>query len=287
MNFFKEKNYLILLLLLVVFLLLFFPILSGEKSDVLKVSFLDVGQGDAIFIESPNGNQILIDGGKDNKILRALSKEMKFYDREIDFVLSTHPDCDHIGGLPVVFERYRVLNSGRTGVESDTMCFKEYEKSIESEGIESLFLKRGEEIKLGSGVSIEILFPDRSFKGGDINPNDSSLVLLLKFGENEFLLSGDAPKDIENFVLLLEEGLEADVLKVGHHGSKTSTSRVLLGVTSPLYAVISVGADNYYRHPHEEVIQKLQDFNIKILETSKLGSITFTSDGHELELLNQ
>ncbi len=282
----NKKTIIIFLFLILAFLVVLYCFVLENKNSELKVSFLDIGQGDAIFIEALNGNQVLIDGGPDNKVLRSLSKVLPFYDRTIDFVISTHPDCDHIGGLPAVFKRYKVLNSGSTKVSSDALCFGEYKKAIQKEDAQQILLKRGMNISLGNKVNLKVLFPDRVFSGSGIDPNVASVVLLLNYGKSDFLLTADAPKKIEKYILLLENGdIDVDVLKLGHHGSKTSTSNALLGFVSPDYAVISAGEDNSYNHPHKEVLRKLDDFGIDILQTKNLGNITFKSNGREIELI--
>lgn len=257
-----------------------------QRNGILTVAFLDVGQGDAIYIESPNGNQILIDGGPGKSVLRELSKVMPFYDRSIDVVLATHADQDHVGGLPDVLQKYKVNIFMESGVPGESSSYLELEKIVASAsssageaGIKKILAKRGMAIDLGDGAILQILFPDRDPTG--METNMSSVVAKLVFGENEFLLTGDSPIAIENYLVSLG-GLQSDVLKAVHHGSKTSTSVGFVSAVSPQYAVISVGKDNKYGHPNQETLDTLNNFGAKILRTDQLGAIVFKSDGTNL-----
>lgn len=251
-----------------------------EGDDDLRVAFLDVGQGDATFVEK-NGNQVLIDGGKNKKVLQELSKIMPFYDHSIDAVIATHPDADHIGGLPHVLENFNVGLVMEPGVSSDTAVYTEFEKKMEEKGLRKILARRGMKIILSKNVYLLILFPNIDVVGFDTN--EASIVAKLVYGDTSFLLTADSPKNIEQYLTALSlESVNVDVLKIGHHGSKTSTSQELLGYASPLYAVISVGKDNQYGHPHKEVLDKLNEFNVPALRTDELGTIKFKSDGEKI-----
>lgn len=258
---------------------IWYAVLSEERGDVLTVAFLDVGQGDAIFIEAPNGNQMLIDGGGNASVLRALSGVLLFYDRSIDIVMATHPDKDHIGGLPEVFKRFDVDYFIEPGVSAETGAYRELTALVAREyGIENLVARRGMKIFLDEDVVFCILFPDRDMEGADAN--DASIVGKLVYGDASFLFTGDAPEKIENFIVSLDgTALDADVLKVGHHGSKTSSGELFLGFISPRYSVISSGKENRYGHPHTEVFERLKEFKSVILRTDELGTIIFKTDG--------
>lgn len=258
-------------------------VLASEREQVLTVAFLDVGQGDAIFIEAPNGNQILIDGGRNRSVLRELSRVMPFYDRSIDVVLATHPDEDHIGGLSDVLKRFDVELFLDSGVTHDTNAYKEVLRLVETQNIEYVLARRGMVVDLGDGAKLEILFPDRDVAG--LETNSASVVTRLIYGETEFLLTGDSPRSIEKYIVSLDGArLESDVLKVGHHGSKTSSADVFIAAVLPQFAVISAGKDNRYGHPHEEVVSALIDIDAKIVSTFKSGTIIFESDGERLKI---
>lgn len=250
-----------------------------EEPYVLTVSFLDVGQGDAIYIEGPTGIDVLIDGGRGRAVLRTLPKEMGFFDRSLDMVVATHPDADHIEGLVDVFKRYRVLRYMEPGVESDTGVTHALLEAVGKEkDVERTLARRGQRILLGAGAYVDVLYPDREVTHSETN--DASVVLHVVYGETEFFLSGDAPASVEKYVVYLEgERLESDVLKAGHHGSHTSTSDELLAVAKPKMVVISAGKDNSYGHPHKEVVEKIQNTGATMFETSKEGTITLVSDG--------
>ena len=251
------------------------------RNGILTVVFLDAGQGDAIFIEAPNGNQVLIDGGPNKSVLRQLSKVMPFYDRSIDIVIATHPDKDHIGGLPDVLQRYTVDFILESGAKNDTGISRAFESAILQNKIKRIFAKRGMAITLGDDVFLNILFPDRNVS--EVESNTASIVAQLVYKNTEFMFTGDSPKTIEEYLVFLDgEKLRSDVLKVGHHGSKTSSSESFVGYVSPEYAIISAGADNSYGHPHKEVVEILNQFGSAILNTKDNGAIVFKSDGENI-----
>jgi competence protein ComEC len=260
---------------------IWYAIFAEDRNDILTVAFLDVGQGDAIFIEAPNGNQVLIDGGPNKSVLRQLSKIMPFYDRSIDAILATHPDKDHIGGLADILERYEVDLFLDSGLEGESSAYNELLRLTEINAITRIDAKRGMVIVLDDEVFLNILFPDRDVSG--VESNTASIIAQLIYGDVKFILTGDSPKATEEYLVMLDEKkLESDVLKVGHHGSKTSTAIPFLGLVSPSFAVVSAGADNQYGHPHKEVLEELNQFGAAILSTQDKGTIIFESDGENL-----
>lgn len=276
----QQFKYFFLSLLVLVCLFVWYAVYAESRSD-LTVAFLDVGQGDAIFIEAPNGNQVLIDAGPNKAVLRELSKVMPFYDRNINIVIESHPDSDHINGLVDVLRRYDVDYIMESGIKSDNAAFAEIEKIISEKNIKKVLVRRDTKVALGNGAVLDILFPDRDPTGMDTN--DASIVAKLVYGKNSFLFTGDSPQKMEKYLVSLDgKNLNANVLKVGHHGSKTSSSEEFLGYVSPEYAVISVGKDNRYNHPHQEVLDRLQKFGIKILRTDEAGTIETKTDGENI-----
>jgi competence protein ComEC len=254
---------------------------TQSNSDELTVTFFDVGQGDAIFIETPNKNQVLIDGGMGRAVLRHLGSHMSFFDRSIDVVIATHPDADHIGGLPNVLARYDVGMFLTSAVHDSGTDARALTASVLNEPLEIIHANHTMTLLLDRDVVLEVLFPDRDVEM--LETNTASLILKLTYKDTSFLFTGDAPQGIETYVAsIYEDALQSDVLKVGHHGSKTSSAEVFLGYVNPEYAIISAGCDNAYGHPHREVVERLQRFEIEILETCAHGNITFVSDGHEL-----
>lgn len=268
------------LFVLVILLNLFiwpFVLLPGEPT--LEVSFLDVGQGDAIFIEGPTGIQVLIDGGRDRSVLRELGKRMGPLDRSLDLIIQTHPDADHIGGLPEVFKKYEVSAYMTPGIPNITNPTMALESAVVDEFILQPYIaRRGMRILLGGGAYADILYPDRDVSG--VETNTGSVVMRLVYDETEFFLSGDAPEAIENWLVQLDgEKLESDVLKAGHHGSRTSTGEGLLSVLQPEAVIVSAGKDNQYGHPHPEVLERISASGARMLSTADEGTITFQSDG--------
>lgn len=251
-----------------------------QSDGLVRVHVLDVGQGDSIFIQAANGKQLLIDGGKDSKVLAELAKVMPRGDRSIDVVIATHPDADHIGGLPLVLERYRVGLFLTSQVSTDTEVFKSLQEIIVDENISSFFVRRGMNLQLDATLATDfsILFPDRDTTGWDTNT--ASVVGKLKIGNRSALFTGDSPVSIEKY--LVEEGgknIDIDILKLGHHGSKTSSSEEFLRATSPRFAIVSAGVGNRYGHPAKEVMGLVKKLNILSVSTQDAGTITLTTNG--------
>jgi competence protein ComEC len=251
----------------------------------LKVIFFDVGQGDAIFIETPQRHQILIDGGPASAILKKLGEEMPFWDRTIDLVLLTHPDHDHIAGLLEVLERYKVKNILWTGVSADTAENEEWQNMIKEEKSNIYIARSGQQIKGGLAL-LTIFYPFESLEGKKgSNTNNTSVVARLTFGETSFLFTGDIYRSAER--ALLKEGVEidSDILKVAHHGSKTSSDKEFISSVSPDVAVISCGKDNPYGHPHETTLDALGE--AIIMRTDLIGDVKLITDGAEIRVLDQ
>lgn len=251
--------------------------LGGDGN--LKLVFFDVGQGDSAFIKTPEGSQILIDGGPSPAILEKLAKEMPFWDRTIDLIILSHPEADHMTGLLEVLKRYKVKNILWTGVVRDTSEFKEWQKLIKEERAKIKIAKAGEGVSVGK-THIEVLHPFEDWEGKELkDSNFTSAVVRLVFGETSFLFAGDALSFQEREMVLRGVNLDSDVLKAGHHGSKTSSSEDFLEKISPSLAVISAGRDNSYGHPHQEVLARLEKYGINVLRTDQNGDIKIISNG--------
>lgn len=268
------------LILLIVFTC--WLVLLHSTDDHLRVVFFDVGQGDAALIETPSGVQVLIDGGPDPSVLRALSKELGFFDREIDIVIATHFDVDHIGGLLDVFERYHVDRIIMTESEGTGETARAFIQKAQQETSHIHRAHRGMTMYLGDGARLEVLFPDRS--AASLGRNTASVVTRLVYGDTTFLFMGDAPKRVEMYLVMLDRWdprrtLTSDVLKVGHHGSDTSTDARFLAAVDPDIAVISASADNPYGHPHEAVLATLSRQQVMTKNTARGGSVALESDG--------
>ncbi len=275
-----RKNYL-LILSLVLLICTVFIIRQDWQNSHRRLTFavLDVGQGDALFIESPTGTQILVDGGPAKKVLSQLPRLMPFYDRKIDMVIITNPDADHMAGFLDVFKNYKVGAVIEPGTWNDSSVFTDLKKEITRKNIPNLLARRGMKIDLGGGAYIEILFPDRNV--GDWSTNDGSVMMRLVYGETSVMLAGDTTSITEKIVLAenAPEKLRSDILKVGHHGSRTSSSPEFVKAVAPEFAAISLGKDNSYGHPHKETLDTLKTAGAQMFRTDLLGTIIMKSDG--------
>ncbi len=255
----------------------------------LKVIFFDVGQGDAIFVETPSGKQMLIDGGPSSIILERLSKVMPIFDRTIDVVVATHGDADHVTGLIPTFRTYDIDTSIESPIEGKSGIFEELRYEVEQEvghGTKRHIATRGSVIDFGDGVIGHILYPKKNISL-KTDTNDASVVMLLIYGEQSYLLTGDLGLSYEGELLSEVLPKQITVYKAGHHGSKTSSGEFLLSRIRPEYSIISAGKDNKYGHPHEEVMERLEKYSEEILSTIDKGSITFVTDGRIVEVTTE
>ncbi len=281
----ERTRLLTLLGILLIILVTWFPQFSfshkSELCDCLTVSFLDVGQGDAILIETPDGKEMLIDGGPNSSAMQALSESRGLFDNEIDAVLATHPDLDHIGGLVDVLERYTIGTIIMTENEGASSAATTFATAVQKEGAEIILANAGQVWQLGARTTIQVFSPT-----GDESmweSNTASIVVRVVYGTTSFMLTGDAPSEIEDYlVATYSTQLDSDVLKLGHHGSKTSTSDMWLDAVTPEYAVVSAGIDNRYGHPHQDVMQRVFKRNIKTSHTGTDGTVVFQSDGQSV-----
>ena len=278
----KIRIAILALLSVCTFVVWFIPVSQSEAgSRYLEVHYLDIGQGDSFLIETPNGRQVLIDGGPNAIVLQRLSEVMDFGDHTIDMVVGTHPDKDHIGGLSDVLKKYDVGTILTTENKNDTQASALYDQLKQKEGADVINARRGQMFILDASTTLRVLFPDRD--PTNMESNESSIVLQLRYGSSTFLFTGDSPEKIEHYLVSIEgNGLKSDVLKAGHHGSRTSTSEEYLDAVNPEYAIISAGLNNKYGHPHQEVMDRLKASGTTIYETSKEGTITLLSDGKQV-----
>ena len=250
------------------------------RTALLEVHVLDVGQGDAILIELPDTTQILIDGGPDGSVLTELSAVMGPLDKTLDVVIATHPDKDHIGGLPDVLAAYDVGTIVLTGAEKDTNLYRAWVAAVASEGAQIVLADGIKRLAFGDLAVLDLLWPQESMLGkSPSSVNDYAVVSRLTYGSVDFLFTGDIEMWTEQ--RLVRSGIlgDVEVLKIPHHGSKTSTTTALLRVTTPKIAVISVGKENRYGHPSDLVLTRLLDFGIETRRTDLEGRITIQSDG--------
>lgn len=271
----KKLVYGILLSLFILCLILGSVIFCSKNSQELKVIFLNIGQGDAILI-AQGSNQVLIDGGKSGKLLlERLGKFIPFWDRQIEMVVATHPDQDHIGGLVAVLQSYKVETVMETKAQSQTQVYKRWEDEIEKEQARRVEAVRGARIKFPNDAVAEIIYPFYSLADSQSKDNNAnSIVIKLTFGEEDFLLTGDLPSKQEK--ILIDSGLDlkARILKAGHHGSKHSTSAEFLKSVNSEEVIISVGK-NSYGHPHPDVLERLRKQRIEFYRTDEDGNIVY------------
>lgn len=275
-----KKNYVLLLSVIIFFVCVVYLLrldLQSQKTG-LTFAMLDVGQGDALFIESPTGTQVLFDAGPARKLMGPLSRVMSPFDQTIDAIVITNPDADHISGFADVLKKYEVRLLLEPGTMNDSKTFQNIKSEIEKKNIPDVLAKKGMKLDLGGEVFIDILFPDRDVSTW--NPNDGSIVARLFYGDTSIMLTGDSTIKTEKIILedLKKENLASTILKVGHHGSRTSSSDAFVKAVAPKYALISNGKDNKYGHPHAEVLDLLTQFGAKILRTDLLGNIIIKCD---------
>jgi len=275
-----------LVLPLLVAAILVWSVALTTPDDKLHVSFLDVGQGDAILIQTPNGQDILIDGGPDpQKINSELGEKLPFWDRTIDLVICTQPQADHITGLIDVIQRYKVKQVLDPGVSYNSSVYQEWCNLVEEKRIKQDTAQAWQEIDLGNGIEMEVLNPPESlWEGTSDDVDNNGVVLRLSWGQVSFLFTADIGEEVEFELIGQRANLKSTVLKVAHHGSKTSTSQQFLAAVDPEVAVICVGADNPFGHPSAEVMERLTDGlgEGNVYRTDQDGTIEFITDGETL-----
>ncbi len=244
----------------------------------LEVCFFDVGQGDSILIKTRD-KQILIDGGPNSYIISKLSKKMPIFDKSIDLVVLTHPHSDHLNGLINVFDKFKVNDFLSTGEIFESKNFNLLQDLISKEESKNYIAKKGLRITISKDQYIDVLYPFKSLNNqilSDEEANDSSVILKLSSFNDTMLFTGDASFKTESELVERGIDIQSDILKVGHHGSKYSTTDYFLNAVLPHLAVISVGEDNRYNHPAQETLDRLEKYKIKVVRTDKNGDICLT-----------
>jgi len=244
-----------------------------DNSKKLIIHFIDVGQGDAIFSELPNGETLLIDAGPTAGIVAPYISGLGY--TSITYVVATHPDADHITGIPEVLNNFHVDRFYMPEKEHTTNIFNTMLDCVEKNGCDAVYARSGKEICSSAGLNVSFVAPCNDYADN----NAMSAVVKIAYGSNSVLLTGDAEYSSENDMISSGQNLSADILKVGHHGSKSSTSSIFLEAVNPKVAIISVGQNNKYGHPTPEIIQMLKNKGIEIYRTDEFGTIILTSDG--------
>ncbi len=248
---------------------------------LLKVHFIDVGQADCILAQLPGGENMLVDAGNNDDGDRVVSYLRSAGVDKIDFLVGTHPHEDHIGGLDMVINNFDIGKVYMPKVNHTTKTYRDVLSAVKAKGLKITTAGAGVEMFNNAGVDAIMLAPVNS---GYEELNDYSAVIKLSYKNVKFLLTGDAEEISEKEILNAGYDVKADVLKVGHHGSRSSTSPAFLKAVSPQYAVISVGNDNDYGHPHRETLQKLKKANVKVFRTDQDGTMVFSTDGKKINL---
>ena len=277
------KYFVILVIVLISFFGLFFYQFLKFNDGKLHVVVCDVGQGDAIFIRTPKGSDILVDGGPDDSVLYCLSKHMPFWDRDLELVILTHPHADHLAGLIDVVKRYRILSFNTEKVGNTTAVYKELVRVLAEHSIKERYLWQGDRFLFKDGVELKTLWPTQDWlsqnlvNDSNFDVNGLSVIEFLSYENFKTLLTGDAG------ALVIEQidslAGKIDVLKVPHHGSKTGLNPEILSILNPKLAIISVGKNNRYGHPNQFTLDLLKSSNIKTLRTDQSGEVEIISDG--------
>lgn len=251
-------------------------IVPGQK---VKISYIDVGQADSILIQIPNGKNILIDAGNNEDANTITSYIKKQNISKLDIVIGTHPHEDHIGSLDTIINTFDIGQVIMPKKDSTTQTYKDVITSIQNKGLKITEAKAGLKLDLGAEVNALLIAPN-STSYDDVN--NYSAVLKLSYGTNTFLFEGDAQEQSENEMINAGYNLKADALKVGHHGSHTSSTPTFLAKVEPSYSIISVGKDNSYGHPAQTTIDNLTKIGTKIYRTDQSGTIIIESDGKNI-----
>lgn len=266
-------------------IMILFSFIRTQPDGKLHITFCDVGQGDAAYVRFPDGRDMLVDGGPNDKVLACLGKHMPFWDRNIDIVMLSHPEKDHLQGLISVLERYDVEYFIRSDIANTTEGYAKLMDIIRQKGISQKFMAQGESIDVDN-TSLSFLWPSGDVLGvSTTKGNDYSLVFSLRYGSFDALFTGDAPMDL---IPRLRSGQALDVLevlKVPHHGSKTGMNQAFVDWLHPQLSVISVGKNNY-GHPTKEIMDMLQTVDSRIVRTDLLGDITVISDGKNWQVVD-
>jgi competence protein ComEC len=267
----------ILAVLLFLSVLVFWAVWEKE-SQKAEVIFLNVGQGDAMLVKLPGDIQILIDAGPADKIVSKLSEYLPFYDKDIELVLLTHPQSDHLRGFLEVFKNYNVKNLIFTGINYESQTYKNFIALASQENSKIYLAKMGDIISYGKSPVLKIIWPQAIIFGHNFkNVHEANIVSQLNLGGKKFLLMGDADIALEERLLKANALEDIDVLKIGHHGSKTSTSQTFIKKVKPEEAVISVGR-NSYGHPTAIILDRLSQISAKIFRTDQTGDVIYSGN---------
>jgi beta-lactamase superfamily II metal-dependent hydrolase len=263
------------------------PFVTGSRLQVLA---LDVGQGDSLLITSPGGKNVLIDAGTPQSGDEVVAALRKYGVSSLDLVVATHPHSDHIGGIRRVLDNFPIRNFLDSGQDYPSATYERLLKAIREKGINYIVAKKGQNFELDPGIRLEVLNPMGDGRwitevrsGGSIQ-NANSVVLRLSYGNFAMIFTGDAEAETEAEIMKADKNLSAQVLKVGHHGSRYATSNDFLSAVQPQAAIISCGTDNKYGHPSQETLNRLRRHQVQVYRTDLHGEIAIVSDGSSFQV---
>lgn len=256
--------------------------ISWFKTDSFKVFFFDVGQGDSALIIAPGGKTILIDGGPDDKVLRHLGEALPFWQRKIDLLVITHAHDDHIAGLISISRRYEVKQVLYNNLNLKTPTLETLTNIFKTKRLNMTAAHDGMIFNFGNHCSLDVLSASREIS---LDENDYSIVTLFDCLNKKILLTGDAGKYIEDYLLSKNNNLKSDILKISHHGSTSANSENFLTAVNPQLGVISVGQDNKFNHPNLTILERLEKMAVDIYRTDKQGTIIFLANNKTINLL--
>ena len=282
------KKYIILILLLSSFFYTFFSYIQKNFFQVsnhnLRFHLIDVGQGDSSLIITPKAKTILIDAGDEAHAKKVVSYIREQGIEKLDLVIATHPDADHIGGMDKVIKNFDIGVFAMPDVSAKTNQYKQIQRELKAKKMKVTRLYQGDKVQIDDDIDFEILSPVKGKKYDDTN--EYSIVAKIVYKDTSFILMGDATMENEVDIINNVPDIDIDVLKLGHHGSSTSSSDYFITKTSPNIAIISCGKNNKYGHPHQEVMRVLKKHGVTPYRTDEMGDIVITSDGKEIKYIN-
>lgn len=259
---------------------------SSAESEKLELTFFDVGQGDASLVRTTTGQNILIDGGPNRTILSSLSKSLPWWDRGIDLMVLSHPHDDHVSGLTEVLENFQVKKILSTGVVHTSPSYLSFLSTIKESGTELVLARAEQSIVLDKETKLIIIYPFDVLAGEEVgNLNNASIVAKLEYKNTSVLFTGDIELEVEEEILNSQKDIKADILKVPHHGSNTSSHEEFVKNIEPQFAIASMGANNKFGHPSRRVEKRYEDNGVVFLRTDQAGDIKFLSDGENWTLI--
>jgi len=271
----KNKTSIIIILIAIAIFYYHFE----NQSNFLRVCFLNVGQGDAILIKSPQGKNILIDGGPDANLIHQLGNKHSYQNHQIDILVLTHAHADHYIGLIEIVKRYDIKLILYSGIDAHNSSYLYFQELIEN--LDTKVALLGQEYLIEKGLKIQIIYPTHQFSEEVEDINNTSVSLILSYGEIDFWLAGDLTCEGEEEILKHNLDITAEIYKASHHGSRWSNCDGILDKLKPELAIIQSGIDNQHKHPHPETLERLEQRSIEILRNDELGDIWVYSNGVE------